>query len=283
MSNDNNNSESFDIDFDALIEAEPQAQSGETFDLDNPFGDDIVVAKSEAGAPTEEPFDLDNPFGDDVVVTKSEVGTDEAPFDLDDPFGDNLDATGGEAGTSTDDSYLDSSVGEFAESGEDEEVPPIDAANGTDKKKKGLLGGLFGGKKGKAAKDSKGKKERQAKPQKEKKEKSPKEKSDKPALPRDWGTILCIAFSVFLFVSLLTFNVATFLTGGGSFLQTLCFLGAFNLVGLTLVAVPVLFYKFPQERTLPNVLLGVSVGALFTSVLLLVNNFYHYYGFAISP
>jgi len=167
-----------------------------------------------------------------------------------------------------------------------EEVPAIDAGEeATDKKKKGLLSGLFGGGKKKAPKEKKAK-EKQPKSKKEKKEKVAKdeEATDKPAVPRDWGTILCIAFSVFLLVSLLVFNVAAFLTAeSGKIMQTLCFLGAFNIVGLALVAVPVLFYKFPKERTLPNVMLGISVGAMFTGVLFLVNNFYHYYGFAISP
>jgi len=275
MSDDNKNSEQpFDFDFDALNEEESQGKPGDSaFDLDNPFGDDIVVTRSEPGEsqtkPGDSAFDLDNPFGDDLAPLSSEPGVSANNPYLDDLAADGL--------------AEESAVGESSEIDEDG-VPSIDAGEETSKKKKGFLGGLFGGGKKKAPKEKKAK-DKQPKAKKEKKEKAPKdgESADKPAMPRDLGTILCIAFSVFLLVSLLVFNVATLLTSGDSLLGTLTFLGAFNLVGLTLVAVPILFYKFPQERTLPNVMLGISVGAMFTGVLLLVNNFYQYYGFAISP
>jgi len=323
MSDDNKNSEQpFDFDFDALNEEESQEKPGDSaFDLDNPFGDDVVVTRSEPGESQEKPgdsgFDLNNPFGDDVVVTRSEPGeSQEKPsdsgFDLDNPFGDDLaplsrEPLGSESGVSADNPYLDdfsadgsaasssfegsafedSAVGESSEIDEDG-VPSIDAEEETTgKKKKGFLGGLFGGGKKKAPKGkaTKEKKTKEKQPKKGKKEKGAKdgETSDKPAVPRDWGTILCIAFSVFLLVSFLMFNIGTLLVGGGDLLPTLGFLGAFNLVGLALVAVPILFYRFPQERTLPNVMLGLSVGAMFTGVLFHVHNFYWYYGFAISP
>jgi hypothetical protein len=283
MSNDNKNSEQpFDFDFDALNEDESREKTGDSaFDLDNPFGDDVVVTRGEPGKPLEqsgESFDLENPFGDDLAP-RSEM-------DMNTDSGFLADSSDRSA-----ENYLgennweeDSAVGESSEISEGE-VPAIDASEEeTGKKKKGFLGGLFGGGKKKAPKEKKTK-EKQPKAKKEKKEKAPKdgESTDKPTVPRDWGTILCVAFSVFLLVSLLMFNVATLLTSGDSILGTLTFLGAFNLVGLALVAVPILFYKFPQERTLPNVMLGLSVGAMFTGVLFHVNNFYQYYGFAISP
>ena len=240
MSDDNNKSESFDdFDFNAFNEEESPKKSEETFDLDNPFGDDWTATSNDAGV------SANNPYLNDSAIS----------------------GVGGE------DSVAESS-------GIDKgEVPPRVAGEGTtDTKKKGLLAGLFGGK-------TTAPKEKKEKQPKTKKEKTPKgeDGTDKPAVPRDWGTILCISFSVFLLVSLLMLNIATFLTAGGSLMQTLCFLGAFNIIGLALAAVPILFYKFPQERTLPNVMLGVSVSAMFTGVLVLVNNFYHYYGFAISP
>ena len=286
---------------------EPSASTSESsFDLENPFGDDDLIAAGstkEPGASTSESsFDLENPFGDDVVVTSSKAepsaSTSESSFDLESPFGD--DVVGGvEAGSGgnvlSDDE--DSFPGTAAEQPPefDDYVPPIAVEEKS--KKKGFLGGIFGGKKDKAPKEAKTKtkpgkekpvKEKPAKPPKEKKEKVVKEKAVKekrPVVPRDWGTILCVVFSVFLLASLLMFNVATFLSrdANSTLMGTLCFLGAFNLVGLTLVAVPILLYKFPQERTLPNVLLGLSVGAMFTGVLLLVHNFYHYYGFVVGP
>jgi hypothetical protein len=120
---------------------------------------------------------------------------------------------------------------------------------------------------------------------KDKKVKPPKEK--KPAgehLPRDLGTVLCLAFSIFLLVSLLLLNVTAFLCrpSGGSILQTLCFIGAFDIVGLAAAAVPILFYKFPKERTLSNVLLGVSAVAMFSGVLVLLTEFYRY-SFILKP
>jgi len=242
MSDDNKNSESFDdFDFNVFNEEESPEKSGETFDLDNPFGDDWAAAGNDAGV------NADNPYFDDSAIG---------------------------------DSVEDSPVAESSEI-EAGGVPPITAGEEkTDKKKKGLLGGLFGGGKTKAPKEKKAK-EKQPKTKKEKAPKS-EEGTDKPAVPRDWGTILCIAFSVFLLVSLLMLNIATFLTSGNSLMLTLCFLGAFNIAGLALAAVPILFYKFPQERTLPNVMLGISVGAMFTGVLFLVIEFSRY-DFLIRP
>jgi len=180
----------------------------------------------------------------------------------------------------------DSSVEEASESSESEEVPPLAADDEKAGKKKGFLGGLLGGKKEKkekGAKKEKAPKEKPIKAKKEKKEKVVKEK--KPIgemIPRDWEAILCIAFSVFLLVSLLMVNIAGFLTAGGSMMQTLCFLGAFNLVGLVAAAVPILFYKFPKERTLPNVMLGIAAVAMSTSVQMAVIEFYRY-SFIMTP
>jgi len=241
MSDDNSNAESFDFDFDLLNADEPLANTGgDSFDLDQPFGDDAAVPSGSLGdspANTDEnSFDLGNSFGGDPAVSDLAVA---------------------EGRVSADTSYLSDSV--------------------TGKKKKG--GGWFSRKK--EGKEKPEKSEKKADIKKEKSVKEPKPAGDR--VPLDLAAILCIAFSVFLLVSLLVFNVAAFLTAGGSLMQTLCFLGAFNIIGLVLVAVPILFYKFPQERTLPNVLLGLSAGALFTSVLLFVHNFYYYYGFTLSP
>ena len=285
MSDNNKEPDPFDFDFDLLNQEEPQEKvpevnaelsagaSDSAFDLNDPFGDDLApvsekaeVSAASASSASDSSFDLDNPFGDDLALVSEKTSVSE-----DNPY-------------LGDDSFADSSLDESSKVSE-EAVPPI-AATGKAKGKKGFLGGLFGGKKAKTSKE-KTPKEKQAKEKqaRHKKEKAPKDKEavNKPALPRDGGTILCIAFSAFLLVSLLMFNVATFLTGGNSLMQTLCFLGAFNIIGLMLVAVPMLFYKFPQERTLPNVLLGISVGALFTSVLFFVHNFYYYYGFTLNP
>ena len=248
MSDDNNNSDPFDFDFDALntdsgiVNPSENTESG-SFDLENPFGDDWAASGSGAEVSADNPY-LDTGSGVDLAAD---------------------------------------TVEEAAEPGESEEVPPLAVEDEKAGKKKGFLGGLLGGKKEKGAKKEKAPKEKKISPKKEKKEKAVKEK--KPAgeaVPRDWGTILCIAFSAFLLVSLLMVNIAGFLTAGGSMMQTLCFLGAFNLVGLVAAAVPILFYKFPKERTLPNVMLGIAAVATFTSVLMAVVEF-HRYSFIMTP
>jgi len=230
MSDDNN----FDFDFDSLNADDPQATSGEnSFDLENPFGDDAIVLSDSAIEPLassgESSFDLSNPVDDDSV----------AP-----------DLAADDVGVSADNPYLsDSAVG---------------------KKKKGWFS------------KSKDKPIKEAKP---KKEKTVKEKE--PAgerVPLDSATILCIVFSVFLLVSLLVFNIAAILTRGpeSTIMQTLCFMGAFNIIGLAAAAVPTLLYYYPKERTLPNVLLGVSAVASFGGLLLLLTEFYRY-GFLLNP
>ena len=236
MSEDNNYSDPFDIDFDSLnADNPPENVADAPFDLENPFGDDLAAS-------SEEGVSADNPYLNDASV-----------FD----------------DSSSTNSITDGTEEETTEPKEDEKPG----------KKKGFLGGILGGKKAKVSNEKKEK----AKTAKPKKEKGIKEK--KPAgesAPRDLGTILCIAFSVFLLVSLLMVNIAGFLTAGGSIMQTLCFLGAFNLVGLAAAAVPLLFYKFPQERTLPNVMLGIAAVAMFTGVLIAVVDFYHY-SFIMTP
>ena len=215
---------------------------------------------------SSDPFD----FEFDSLNADEPQGRSADAFDLNDPFGGDM-APPRETGVSADNPYLnDSSV--ILPPGERSFIDSAIESAQEDKtdKKKGLLSGVMGGKKGKTPK--------------EKPQKAPKEKTAAgESAPRDLGSVLCIAFSVFLFASLVVFNLATLLLGGGSLMGTLCFLGAFNIVGLALVAVPILLYKYPQERTLSNVLLGISVGAVFSGVLFLVNNFYQYYGFAISP
>ena len=242
MSGDNKNSESFDFDFDSLNAEAPQASTGE-------------------GA-----FDLDNPFGDDRVTLDGGTSAGGSSFDL-------ADSLGG-----------DSVPEDFAGEAADIDGLAPTALEGADTIKKG------GGKeKRKGGWFSKGKE----KPVKEKKEKAKKEKKEKvvkekaPAgepVPRDWGTILCIAFSLFLLASLLMFNIAAVLSRGpeSTIMQTLCFLGAFNIVGLAAAAVPILFYKFPKERTLPNVMLGIAAVATLSTILIAVTEFYRY-GFILKP
>jgi len=75
MSDDNKNSEPFDFNFDSLNEEEAQEQSGESFDLDNPFGDDVVVTQSETGMSADnDPLDGDSVsyFSDSVADSSFE-------------------------------------------------------------------------------------------------------------------------------------------------------------------------------------------------------------------
>jgi hypothetical protein len=196
-------------------------------------------------------FDFDNLNTENVPENKG------SSFDMDNPFPEDS-ATVNLA----EESGADESATEESE-GVSPEAAPIGVEK-ADKKKKGFWGSKEKNPKEKAVK--------------EKKEKVPAGET----APRDWGTILCIAFSAFLLASLLVFNIAAFATSGKSMMQTLCFLGAVNIVGLALAAVPILFYKFPKERTLPNVMLGISVVALFSGVLMLVTEFYRY-DFILKP
>ena len=248
MSEDSNPSDSFDFDFDSLNSENPSE-------------------KTESG-----PFDLDNSFGDDQAMS-NEVGvsTDNPYFHVESALND----------PSGVDSMSDSAAEESSESEENEEaeIPPLAADPG---KKKGIMGGLFGGKK-KAAGEKQAKKIKLTKEKKEKKEKVVKEKKPlREWVPRDLETILCIVFSLFLLVSLLMFNIAAIMTSGKSLMQTICFLGAFNIIGLAAAAVPILFYKFPKERTLPNVMLGIAAIAVFISLQSAVIEFYRY-NFIMTP
>ncbi|MDR0328709.1 MAG: hypothetical protein LBI05_10480 [Planctomycetaceae bacterium] len=309
MSDENQNEESFDFDFDLLNADAPQEGTGESaFDLDNPFGDDMVVSYSDAVNPPaksgESDFDLDNPFGDDMVVSHSEtaapsVSSGESSFDLDNPFEDDMvvshsetanppvsseknsfdmsDFAGDDLATfdgavSADNPYFDDSATGDAVAGISS---PINLEKSDKKKKKGWF-----------SKDKDAPKKEKATREKVKKEKA--SKKSEPAgepVPRDWGMILCIAFSLFLLASLLLFDIVAFLLPrgeGSTIVHTLCFLGAFNLVGLVAAAVPILFYKFPNERTLPNVMLGISSVALTGTVLIAVTEFYRY-SFILKP
>ena len=296
MSDDNRNSESFeDFNFDSFIMDEPQTNTEESsFNLDNPFGDDLAAPSSETsiGNLSENTsentegsslgFGNDPSFGGDAVTSESGVSADNPYFD--DPLAD--------SGVSADNPYLSDALTD-------------ESPDGKKKGKKGFLSGLLGGrdkpkkdkpkkektkkislKKGESEEESEGEEgEEKTKKAKPKKEKAVKEK--KPAgerAPLDLGTILCIAFSVFLLVSLLLFNIAAFLTRGpeSSLMLTLCFMGGINIVGLAAASVPVLFYQFPKERTLLNVMLGVSAVALLTGVMIALTEFYRY-GFAVSP
>ena len=242
MSDDNKQSEPFDFDFDPLNADQPQNSSGESS------------------------FDLDSPFGDDFAASGEGVSADNPYLDGESALYDS---------SVISDSTADSSEEEFDENGKS---APSDSEE-SDNTKKGK-GGWFSKEKDRSAK---GKKEKSIKEPKIKKEKVRKENA--PAdekVPRDWGTILCIAFSVFLLVSLLMVNIASLFTAGGSMMQTLCFLGAFNIIGLAAASVPILFYKFPKERTLPNVMLGIAAVAMFSALLVAVNEF-HRYSFILTP
>jgi len=262
MSEDNNNSDPFDFDFN-LLNAEDSSKDvpSSSFDLDNSFGD--TAFSGEAGVSADNPYlseksALDDPSGIDAAETES-VTEDFSAFS------------------------------ESPESDEEgEELPPIAADTEQAGKKKGFLGGLFGGKKektpkGKQAKEKKTTLSKEPKGKKEKKEKVVKEKKPlREWVPRDLETILCIAFSVFFLAVLLVFNIASLVTRGDSLMQTLCFMGAMNIMGLAAAAVPILFYKFPKERTLPNVMLGIAAIAVFISLQSAVIEFYRY-SFIMTP
>jgi len=238
MSDDNKNSDPFDLDFDALNADEPQNSSGESsFELDDPFGDNLDSSSDMSAS----------------VFDDSPETSDSATSDF---IGDRLEDESDETGESA----------------------PTDLEE-SDKKKKGK-GGWFSKGKDKPGKE---KKETPKKEPKSKKEKIEKEKTPPgEKVPRDWGTVLCLAFSAFLLASLLMVNIAGFLTSGERLMQTLCFLGAFNVVGLVAAAVPILFYRFPKERTLPNVMLGIAVIAMFSTLLVAVTELYSY-GFIMTP
>ena len=229
------------------------------------FDFDLLNSENPSEKTESDPLDLDNPFGTDLAMSGSEAGVSadnpyfNAESALDDPSGM--------------DSVSDSAVEESSETDENEkaEVPPIAAAPGKAGKKKGF----FGSKKEKAP--------TQIKEKKSKKEKVIKEKKPlREWVPRDLETILCVAFSLFLLASLLMFNIAAIMTSGKSLMQTICFLGAFNIIGLAAAAVPILFYKFPKERTLPNVMLGIAAVAVFISLQSAVIEFYRY-NFIMTP
>ena len=65
-------------------------------------------------------------------------------------------------------------------------------------------------------------------------------------------------------------------------MQTLCFLGAFNIVSLAVASVPILFYRFPKERTLPNVMLGIAAIAMLSGMQIAIIEFYSY-SFIMTP
>lgn len=231
MSDNDNN---FDFDFDSLNSDDSQVTTGgDSFDLDNPFGDDVIVSSGSSTEPLASPegssFDLSDPLDGDVVSS---------------------DLAAADGGVSADNPYISDST--------------------TGKTKKGW----FSKNKEKSAKEAKPKNEKVAK----------EKKPSGERMPLDLAAILCIAFSVFLLVSLLMFNIAAILTRGpeSTIMQTFCFLGAFNIIGLAAAAVPILFYKFPKEQTLPNILLGISVVASFGSLLMLLTEFYRY-GFLLNP
>ena len=272
MSDDNKNSESLeDFDFNSLNTDEAQENVGETvFDLDNPFGDDIVVSKNkgDTGGFPESAGEVLSDFGDSFggdLTSEGNVSEDN-PF-----FGDS--AAEGEA--SVDVSTDADTVGEKGKP-----------------KKKGLLGGLFGGKgKKKAPKkstagegsedagDDAGESEGSEKKKKVAKEK----KSASERTPVDFGGTICIVFSALWLACLLVFNIVALLyaqEAGISLMQILTFMGAINIVGLAALSVPVLFYKFPQGRTLPNVMLGIAAVAIFIGVQVAITEFYRY-GFMV--
>ncbi|MDR3182807.1 MAG: hypothetical protein LBT89_07815 [Planctomycetaceae bacterium] len=114
------------------------------------------------------------------------------------------------------------------------------------------------------------------KPKPAKKEKTPKEKT-----PRDLHSNLCLTFAGCVIAVLLLQNVFAFFRGSG-ILQTLCFIGIFDIIGLCAVAVPVMFYRNKDELDVFKVMLGVSSMALFAGVLIMLTEFFRY-GFVIKP
>lgn len=221
------------------------------------FDFDALSAENPPENSENSAFDLDNPFGDDMVMSSSEVAVSaDNPF-INDSFPDE----------STDDDSAKESDSDEGESSSEET---------TEKKKKGF----FGRSTGKTAKPKKEK----TKKEKVVKTKEKKETAPRGTIPRDWGTILCIVFSLFLLISLVTLNVTAFLSreSGSSIVHTLCFMAAFDIIGLAAAAVPILFYKFPKERTLPNVMLGIAAVAMLVGVQILVTEFYSYQ-FILKP
>jgi hypothetical protein len=211
-------------------------------------------------------------------------------FNLSEGTGDSLDlggqSFGSEGGVSAGNPFLDDGfVGPQSPDypqpveTEDSEESDEDVPEEPVKKKKGFWGG-------KSKKETPPKEEAEIDDDGNKVKVGKKQKEKVPTggiVPKDLPTILCIAFTVFLLASLLVFNVVTFLYRGPSMMQTLCFMGAFNLVGLAVAAVPILFFKSPKEWwTLPNVMLGISVAALFSGVMVLVYEFYSY-DFIVKP
>jgi hypothetical protein len=315
MSEDNKNPDPFDFDFDALNEENPLESTGSnSFDLDNPFGEDLGVSVDEVS--TNNPFldSLDNSATDSLAeeLLSESAGFAEAGI-TEELVSEGMDIAADAVPLEEKTAEKKKGLGGWFSKSKDKPVKGESAKEeGTDageektaEKKKGL-GGWFSKSKDKPAKEESAKEEEadtdegktaekkkglggwfsksKDKPAKEKKEKIVKEKEGEPVprAPRDWGAILCIALSFFLLVSLLMFNIATFLTSGNSILQTLCFLGAFNIVALAVAAVPILFYKYPEQRTVPNVMLGVSTAAMFCSVLIAVSAFYQY-NFVLGP
>lgn len=122
-----------------------------------------------------------------------------------------------------------------------------------------------------------------AKKERAKKTKPKKEKRQGDLLRSgDLQGTLCLVFAGFLTFALLTHNIASILCRGDSLLQTLCFIGAFDIVGLCGIAVPVLFYRYKEDLDLFKVMLGISSAALFVGVLMMLTEFFRY-GFMIKP
>jgi uncharacterized membrane protein len=282
MSDDNkrsDNSSDFldNFDFDAFNADESQESTPESsFDLDNPFGDDLAPPSREEGK--------------EEITGELPESTEESFVGFGDSFGD--DSSTSDSGVSADNPYLSDPTDAESPDGE------------TKGKKKGFFGGLFGGK-GKKAKTKQEKSKKASSGEEsgveesdagdltgeseeaasDKKKNKKEKRENKPAgerAPLGVGEILCIVFSVFLLASLLVFNIATFLfSEPGQLIQTLVFMGAFNIIGLAAASVPILFYKFPKERTLPNVMLGISAVALFIGVQVTIIEF-HRYGFTMG-
>jgi len=259
MSQDNNNPDPFDFNFDSLNTDEPLASTGDSS------------------------FDLDNPFGDDVVVSRNNTSTEGTPISGSES---SFDLGASDSGVSADNPYLNAPPPLNLAKGDSQTGE--DSASGTpapEKKKKGFLGGLFGGK-GKKGKETPEPKEKEPKVKKEKVKKEKAEKKPKeptgPREPRDWGTILCLGIAGFLALNLLVINVAAFLSAK-EIMPLLLFLGTINLVGLTAISVPLLFLRADKkDRTLTNVMLGVSVVVLFGGLMIMFTEFYQY-SFIVKP
>ncbi|GHT21485.1 hypothetical protein FACS189419_02460 [Planctomycetales bacterium] len=114
-----------------------------------------------------------------------------------------------------------------------------------------------------------------------KKEKPAKKKPVKTAAPRDWNGTICLFFAGLVLLVLIAANLVTLLSSS-NFMQTLIFLGTLDVLGLCIVAVPVMFYRKREDINVFNVLLGIASSAMFIGVIVMITEFFRY-GFTFKP